>query len=136
MSRESKFTADLTRLLRSQGAVVAPYIASTHGVAGWPDRCVWSTLWCGHMELKTGDRQCTPKQLHILRELDRRRAWSAVEVRECYEGMLVNKTHVCVIRYHWSEGKIMHIVRRDELLRELNGWSGYMKVPQFKESIS
>ncbi len=123
MSKESSFTADLTRLLRKQGAIVAPYVASSYGVAGWPDRCIWSVLWCGHMELKTGERQCTPKQLHMLKELDRRRAWSAVEVRE----IPAFPEWLEVIRYRVIGERIRVGWRRDQLLRLLGTWPDLSK---------
>lgn len=94
MSRENKFARELSRFLKDRGALVASYVASEYGVAGFPDKIVWSVHWCGLMELKTGDNELSPKQLYVLRELDARQAWSAVQVRE------VDGVQVCAVTRH------------------------------------
>lgn len=81
--RENKFGQELARLLRSQGALVYPNVASQWGIPGWPDKRVVSVKWDGEMELKSLNGGCSMKQINVLRELDRRLGpWRAVAVFE------------------------------------------------------
>jgi len=118
MSKENKFAADLARLLKKQGAIVCSYVASSFGLAGFPDKIVISRPWVGFIELKSNDRQLTPRQFVVLREINRRRVWTGVEVREISENSVE-----CEVTMHLPDDcDVPHghyVVRRDALLEFL-----------------
>lgn len=115
MSRENQFAAELSRLLKNQGAIVCSYVASSYGLAGFPDKIVISRQWVGFMELKSGDRKLSAKQLKVLREINRRRAWIGVEIREVEDAKLC---HVICRSIDMDQSQT---VRRDGLLEFLGG---------------
>jgi hypothetical protein len=78
---ERDLVAEFTRTLRAQGALVYPLIQDERTPPGWPDRLVWHEKWCGLVEVKGPATRAEPHQVELLRRLDEKRRWSAVQLR-------------------------------------------------------
>jgi len=126
---ENKFTAELTRVLRSQGAMVQVMQASVYTEPGWPDRLVVHPLWSGLIECKDADTAVEELQEHRLSQLHRRWPRHAVLVRRVpweAEDSPMRGTSACSVSYvddrdQWQWA--CQLTDLANLLKVLSAWS-------------
>jgi hypothetical protein len=87
--RENLFGQLVSRVLRSQGAMVYPLVAGARGApSGWPDKLVVSRAWSGLLELKSLSTRVERHQERVLLELATRWSGHVFVVREAYRTLV------------------------------------------------
>jgi hypothetical protein len=97
-SKENAFGQLFSRVLRSQGAMVVPYVAGDHGQVGFPDKLVVHSRWTGLCELKAAETKTREIQKHVMRQIDARWPRHCFQVRMISNDMGKNPV-VSVTRY-------------------------------------
>lgn len=72
VKKENQWSAEFGKVLRSQGALTYPCIASFETPRGWPDVHVVHRMWTGLVERKAEKTRIEPHQKVMMRDIIRR----------------------------------------------------------------